>query len=216
MKPPQLPAISLSPSSFIPHPSSFILVHPGEALLDRTQWETTGRWRAERQPALYPVGEFADDYLYQVLPENGQQFATPLATFGPNQSIRLLAATIELPDLRTTHYAPRHLPLSPRLLLYWQAEAPYTDATVFIHLRASDGFVRSQADGPPVSGHYPLTHWQPGEVVQDIHPLPLEDFALVDHLAIGLYDPATGQRLPAFGPAGQPLPDNAVVVRIEK
>jgi len=204
-------------SSFIPHPSSlYLLLHPGEAPLDRTQWETTGRWLAERNPALYPIGEFQGDYLYQVLPEASSKFAASSATFGPNQNIRLLAARVELTDLRNTQYATRNSPLTPRILLYWQASTPLpTDATIFIHLRAADGFVRSQADGPPVSGHYPTSLWQPGEIIQDIHPLPPDDFSQVDHIVLGLYDPVTSERLPAFGPDGRRLADDAVVVRIE-
>jgi hypothetical protein len=196
--------------------SFFVLLHPGEAPLDRTQWETADRWLAERNPALYPVGESEGDYLYQVLPEASPGFATPLATFGPGQNIRLLAANIEFSDGPATQYATRNSPLAPRILLYWQVDTPLpTDATVFIHLRAVDGFVRSQADGPPVSGHYPTSQWQPGEIIQDIHSLPPEDFSQVDHMAIGLYDPATGERLPAFGPDGRQLADDAVLVRIE-
>jgi hypothetical protein len=200
-------------SSLILPPSSFfVLLHPGEAPLDRTQWETTDRWLAERNPALYPVGEFEGDYLYQVLPEDSSKFATPLATFGPNQNVRLLAANIEFSDARV----PNDSPLTPRLLLYWQADASLpTDATIFIHLRAVDGFVRNQADGPPVSGHYPTSQWQPGEIIQDIHWLPSDDFLQVDHIAIGLYNPATGERLSAFGPDGRHLADDAVVVGIE-
>lgn len=195
--------------TLIPSSSSsfFILVHPGEAPLDRTQWETVDRWRAERNPALYPVGVFEDDYLYQLLPEGSQKFAVPVATFGPNQTIRLLAANLELPDSASVSPA--------RLLLYWQTEASLSaDLIVFIHLRAADGFVRTQADGPPVRGHSSTVEWSPGEIVQDIHPLPPEDFTQVDHLAVGLYDPITGKRLPAFGPAGEPLPDDAVVINL--
>jgi len=204
-------------SSFrLPPSSFFVLLHPGDAPLDRTQWETTGRWLAERNPALYPIGEFQGDYLYQVLPEASSKFAAFLAAFGPNQNIRLLAARVELTDLRNTQYVTRNSPLTPRILLYWQASAPLPpDATIFIHLRAADGFVRSQADGPPVSGHYPTSLWQPGEIIQDIHPLPSDDFSQVDHIVLGLYDPVTSERLPAFGPDGRRLADDAVVVRIE-
>jgi hypothetical protein len=100
------------------------------------------------------------------------------------------------------------------LFLYWQANTPLAnDYTVFVHLRAADGFVRSQADSPPVSGHYPTPQWQPGEIIQDIHPLPPgEDFGQVDHLAIGLYEPSAGERLPVFGPEGTPLEDSTVVI----
>jgi hypothetical protein len=195
-----------------------LLVHPGEAPFDRAAWETTARWQAQRQPALWPLGDFAGDYLYRVLPREQTQFTgKPLAVFGDSPSIRLLAFKLSgLPF--DTDTSPPEFILQPSsfILLYWQIDAPAAqNPTVFIHLRAADGFVRSQADGPPVSGHYPAANWLPGQVVQDIHPLPPEDWAQVDHLAVGLYNPATGERLPAFGPTGSPLPNEALVIPLK-
>jgi len=178
----------------------FLLIHPGEAPLERSQWETTHRWQAERNPALLPLGQFAGDPLYRVIPTPNERFsAPPVATFGPNQSIQLLATYLQSP--------------TANLILYWRPATPLaTNYTVFIHLRAADGFVRSQADGPPVGGHYPTARWQAGEIIQDIHPLPGADFSQVDHLAVGLYDPQTGQRLPAFDSGGRRLADDAVII----
>ena len=180
-----------------------VLVHPDEAPFDRTRWETVDRWRAERNPALFPLGQFEGDYLFQIVPE--QAFADPaLAFFGPDKSIRLV-------DLRMT---PAAQPLQDtRLLLYWQTSTPLAaEATVFIHFQAADGFVLAQADGPPVKNHYPTTQWQPGEIVQDIHDLPPIDNPQIKNLVLGLYDPETGTRYPAFGPAGEPLADDALHV----
>jgi len=59
------------------HQSFFLLIHPGEAPLNRTQWETTDRWYAERNPALYPIGQFQGDYLYQILPPTQPASPTP-------------------------------------------------------------------------------------------------------------------------------------------
>lgn len=194
----------------IQNPKLYLLVHPGEVPLDRSQWETIDRWRAERNPSLTPLGQFEGDYLYRVMPATADRFPTdPVATFGPNQSIQLLATNYQSP---ITNYPPPN----PHLTLYWQSTAPLPiDYTVFIHLRATDGFVRSQADSPPVSNHYPASRWQPGEIIQDIHPLPHDDFSQVDHLAVGLYNPATGQRLPAFDSAGNRLPDDALIIPLQ-
>jgi hypothetical protein len=207
-------AIPSDSSFLIPHSSLYLLVHPDEAPMDRSRWETTGRWQAERNPALYPLGQFEGDYLYQVSPPDPQRFTAPsLATFGPDQTIHLLAVDMELPSM-TKHHASPITPHASRITLYWQSTTLLpTNYTVFIHLRAPDGFVRSQADGPPVSGHYPTTEWQPGEIIQDVHPLPAGDLSQVKHLAIGLYNPVTGERLPAFGPEGERLAEDAVVVR---
>ncbi len=135
-----------------------------------------------------------------------------IATFGPDHSIQLLAYT-----LSAFNVSPFILHPSSFILLYWQSTAPpAADYTLFIHMRAVDGFVRSQADGPPVSSHYPTTAWQSGETIQDIHPLSATDLAQTDHLAIGLYDPLTGQRLPAFDAAGQRLSDDALLIPLKQ
>ena len=82
-------------------------------------------------------------------------------------------------------------------------------------LLAADAEASEQADSPPVSGHYPTTSWQPGQIIQDVHPLPATDLSQIDHLAIGLYDPVTGERMPAFGPNGERLVDDAFVVPLK-
>ncbi|MCK6625599.1 MAG: hypothetical protein L6R45_10540 [Anaerolineae bacterium] len=197
----------------------FLLVHPGEAPFDRSRWETVDRWHAERNPALWPVGAFAGDYLYQVQPPAPTRFTTPpVATFGQDQTIRLLAYNLSIPGSEHSSLtsASRLTPHASRFTLYWQSTtSPSTNYTLFIHLRAADGFVRSQADGPPVSGHYPTSAWQPDEIIQDIHPLLETDLAQADHLAVGLYNPATGQRLPAFDAAGQRLADDALLISLD-
>ncbi len=170
----------------------YLLVHPDEAPFSRPTWETTQRWQAERHPALTPQGVFAGDYLYQLNPPQPRR-ANELATFGGQ--IRLLHAEA----------------VGGQLTLHWQTTTPIETAyTVFVHLRAQDGFVRAQADGPPVRNHYPTTAWSVGETVQDVRPLPDVPY---DHLAIGLYDPLTDVRLSAVGSDGAPLVDNALILR---
>jgi len=199
---------------------TFLLVHPGEVPFDRSRWETVDRWHAERNPALWPVGAFAGDYLYQVQPPAPTRFTTPpVATFGQDQTIRLLAYNLSIPGSEHSSLtsASRLTPHASRFTLYWQSTtSPSTNYTLFIHLRAADGFVRSQADGPPVSGHYPTSAWQPDEIIQDIHPLLETDLAQADHLAVGLYDPVTGHRLPAFDAAGQRLTDDTLLIPLEQ
>jgi hypothetical protein len=174
----------------------YLLVHSDEAPFDRTQWEGVARWN----PALRPIGQFAGDYLYEIMPPVALPLAAPpQATFGPQQNIRLWTAQYE--------------GLSPQIALYWQATTPLTDDyTVFIHLRAADGFLLDQADGPPVSGHYPTGQWLPGEIIQDVHPLPPEHLSRVAFVAIGLYNPISGERLPAFDATGKRWDDEALVI----
>jgi len=85
--------------------------------------------------------------------------------------------------------------------LYWQALGrPEIDYSRFLQLLGPAGNVRSQADGAP--GGYATHWWLPGQVVADtqVLPLPADLPAGADlRLIAGLYDPATGDRLPLAG-----------------
>ena len=84
------------------------------------------------------------------------------------------------------------------LRFYWQVEASLlTDYTVFIHLLDDAGTYVAGADGPPVGGSYPTSWWLPGDVILDTHQLalPAEIPAGRYSIAVGLYDPLTGDRL---------------------
>jgi hypothetical protein len=100
------------------------------------------------------------------------------------------------------------------LILNWEVQQPLeTDYTVFIQAWdiASNQYVAG-FDGPPVRGDYPTSLWAPGEIIVDTHSLDLAALPPGPYrLLAGLYDPVTGERLPAFGPDG-PLPDYAVEV----
>ena len=71
-----------------------------------------------------------------------------------------------------------------------------------MQLVAPNGSLVAQQDGIPGGGYAPSTGWIPGEPVADRRGLALPaDLALGDYMLIaGLYDAATGQRLPVTGP----------------
>lgn len=101
------------------------------------------------------------------------------------------------------------------LTLYWQALVPLSDhATIFVHLLDETGQIVAQHDGPAVGGTYPLPAWPVGQIVVDTRRLHLPETAVGDdyQLAVGLYDPATLSRWSAATPAGQPLPDDRVLL----
>ncbi|MFQ5398062.1 MAG: hypothetical protein ACE5E7_00535 [Anaerolineae bacterium] len=118
-----------------------------------------------------------------VLPAN----AAPVqAVFG--QAIRLNQAS----------FTGRLTPDQPlEVTFVWESLTPVQiDYTVFIHLLNPDGTLAAGNDGPPLGGLYPTSFWSPGEQLIDPHiwqpDLPPGSYTL----QIGLYDPATGQRLP--------------------
>lgn len=86
-----------------------------------------------------------------------------------------------------------------QIRLYWESLAETSvDWSIFVHLRDSSGGTIAQKDGPAGSGRYPSSLWEPGEIISDeiLLPLPVELPRGQYHLVVGLYDLATGQRLP--------------------
>jgi 4-amino-4-deoxy-L-arabinose transferase-like glycosyltransferase len=80
------------------------------------------------------------------------------------------------------------------LTLAWQARiTARADVMLFAHLIGPDGRRYAQADLP-----LPASQWQPGRFASTALPLqiPADAPAGAYRLAIGLYDPASGQRLP--------------------
>ncbi len=97
---------------------------------------------------------------------------------------------------------------SLRLTLYWQAVQPMTTSyTVFVHLIDGQEKIWGQVDSLPVQRTRPTTGWLPGEVVADTYDIPVSRTAPPGEYAIeiGLYDAATGARLPAYDEGGQRL-----------
>jgi hypothetical protein len=82
-----------------------------------------------------------------------------------------------------------------QVTLYWRAAGPVEgNLAVFVHVLGPDGAILTQHDGQPAGGARPTRGWIADEVVVDEHPLrPPPGWSA---LAIGLYDPATGQRVP--------------------
>jgi len=82
--------------------------------------------------------------------------------------------------------------------LTWQRTGKECGAyTVFVHLVGPEGTI-AQADQVPLQGFYPTDAWLVGAPVTDEYTLTLPANAPPgEHqLVVGLYDPASGQRLP--------------------
>jgi 6-pyruvoyl-tetrahydropterin synthase related domain len=80
------------------------------------------------------------------------------------------------------------------LTLYWQASETATSRySVFVHAVDADGNIVAQRDSVPVNGTRPTTSWLADEVITDSYALPLPPETT--GIQVGLYDPATGERL---------------------
>jgi hypothetical protein len=97
--------------------------------------------------------------------------------------------------------------------LYWQTTGRLsTSYKTFVHLLDAAGTLRAQVDDFPLSGEAPTDSWLPGEALVDRYwlALPPDLSAGAYRLVVGLYDPISGQRLPAVDASGQSFPANAV------
>ncbi len=132
------------------------------------------------------------------------------ATLG--ESIRLIGYALDRAEI-----APGQALL---LTLRWQTAAPIkTPYKVFAHVigapnPATQSPVWAQMDGEPAGGSRATTTWRVGETIDDRYGLlippgiPPGDYLI----EIGMYDPATLARVPAFDENGKRLEDDRVIL----
>lgn len=86
------------------------------------------------------------------------------------------------------------------VLVNWYVSVgrPQLDYTTLVHLGQPDEPPLTTGDSPPVSGSYPTSAWRNGEAILDTYRLVIPDDLEPGRYPvwIGLYDPATGERLP--------------------
>jgi hypothetical protein len=166
----------------------------------KSAWEAGQRLRAQhllRLPASLESG------IYQLI----LQDRVPLGELGITTPERLFSA----PSLDTEAKTPfgEEILLTgysttrdgDRLMvdLVWQSLDEMTTAyNIFVHLVDEQGTIIAQSDGEPSNWSRPTTGWVPGEYIVDQHILALSHDMDLDELRlrVGLYAPATGQRLP--------------------
>jgi len=105
-------------------------------------------------------------------------------------------------------------PQSITVTLVWRAEATLeADYTVFVHLLDESGALVAQADHPPLEGAYRTSFWAPGDVVRDPYRLTVDAAVppCACTLLVGMYDPETGVRLPAYDGLGARFENDAIV-----
>jgi hypothetical protein len=159
-----------------------------------TLWE---RW--QRHVTLQ--GEWGDLFIVQV-EVKARDYRPPLrrqradARFG--EILRLRGYRLSQSTL--------HPGASADLTVYWQAlQRPDRIYAVFNHLRSSDATMIWQQDSWPQAGIYTTDHWLKGEVVEEHYTLTLpQDTPPGEYpLYVGVYDAATGDRLPATDAQGE-------------
>jgi len=103
------------------------------------------------------------------------------------------------------------------LTLYWQAQRRMeTSYIVFVHLTDREGRKLGQKDSVPVKGSYPTKRWSEGETVFDEYEILVDPDAPSGEyvLEVGMYNAATGERLPVLTEGGQVLGDRILLERV--
>jgi hypothetical protein len=93
-----------------------------------------------------------------------------------------------------------------QLVLYWQAlQEMQVSYTVFTHLLDEDERVWGQADSIPGRGEAPTTSWIAGEVIWNEYELTMSPETPPGEyvIEIGMYDGASGKRLPVWDAQGE-------------
>ncbi len=103
------------------------------------------------------------------------------------------------------------------LTFYWRALVGMeTSYKVFTHLFGDDGRIWGQKDGFPGKGTLPTIGWAEGEVIVDEYEITIDPGAPAGdyQLAIGMYDPASGARLPILDEKGEIQGDRILLKKI--
>jgi hypothetical protein len=99
------------------------------------------------------------------------------------------------------------------LTFYWQAQKRIEQSyKVFVHLINSDtNSLVAQSDFVPQGWTYPTNWWEAGEFIPDAVQLSLDGIPSGKYeIRVGLYDSATGERLPPYSSDGSSYVDGIV------
>jgi hypothetical protein len=177
-----------------------------------------GRYQLQVDPHL-PPGRYA---LTAELVGAGQpavlahlDIAALPRTFEPPSQMEHTAGVRFGDDFRLLGYDLAREDDTLRLTLHWQALQRSTGYyKVFVHLFDPEtGAVVAQDDAVPRRWTYPTTWWEAGEMVSDEIPLSLAEVPPGQYqLAVGVYDPESGERLLVVDAAGEELPEERFVL----
>lgn len=173
------------------------------------QWEKT--WQIDRQNE--PLCTVAFDGVTYVW-VYGAPPSEPAAD-GPEYEVNYrLGEHIELKSVRIN---AETLALGDELTVVpiWRSDGEVKRSyKVFCHILSRDGKLAAQRDGFPLNGVRQTPSWRLGELIEDSYQIRLEeDTPPGDYqLSLGMYDPETMDRLPAYDATGKPVPHDRIVI----
>lgn len=110
------------------------------------------------------------------------------------------------------------------LKLYWQTDQVISQRyKIFVQLLGQtynanqDNFLWGQHDAEPNNGTEPFPMWATGRIVADTHTFQVQPQAPPGEyqIAVGLYDPLTGERVPVLNEQGQIIDDHIILTMLE-
>jgi hypothetical protein len=159
-----------------------------------------GDGESDPAAARFQMGAVRLDYFSPA----GQQFHIDRLPVPPLEGEASLGGVVELVAVQTGEMVVR-----PRealsLTLYWRALASMdTSYTVFVQAVDKEGVKVGQVDRLPCDGGCLTTTWRPGDLVGERYDLTISADAApgLYQIIIGMYDLATGERLPALDAQG--------------
>jgi hypothetical protein len=131
-----------------------------------------------------------------------REFAAPAVTYPLDVTFgdvaKLVGADVDRSETQIT------------VTLFWQGQAvTTTNYTAFVQLLNADGSTAQQIDRWQIAFDAPTSTWIPGQVIVDQYVFEVSSEAL--RPGVGVYEAATGERLPAFA-NGQRLPQDRVII----
>ncbi|MBE7552996.1 MAG: hypothetical protein HS126_18140 [Anaerolineales bacterium] len=118
---------------------------------------------------------------------------TPSLAESLEASFKAGSTTIDLTGFELDPPAPNRLDFR----LAWRTDQSLpADYTVFAQLLDLENNLAASFDRPPLDGAYPTSTWLPGQTIIDLRHIPLQNVPPGEYrLIVGLYDPASQQRL---------------------
>ncbi len=104
------------------------------------------------------------------------------------------------------------------LTLYWRATGSMSRSyAAFTHLLDADRQIRGQTDSVPCAGSCPTTSWLDGEFLADQYSITVDGNAPAGEyqIGIGMYEPETMLRLPAFAETGARWADDRILLDVK-
>ncbi len=101
-----------------------------------------------------------------------------------------------------------------RIAYQWRSPVPIKDSfKVFTHIVDDEGSLVTQHDGVPADGLFPMTIWQPGEMILDRFALVIPEDAAPGtyEVRVGLYQPVSFIRLQVAGDGANPVDRYATI-----